>query len=102
MTLVIALLAAAVTTVVWYALGPKSTMKVGVLALMYWGASLMWCVDGIACLAAGGPFIEIADTAVMLDDAVLGLVVAVAGIVAWVVYLLVKDPKGTIRASMSS
>ena len=45
MTLVIALLAAAVTTVVWYALGPKSTMKVGVLALMYWGASLMWCVD---------------------------------------------------------
>lgn len=35
MTLVITLLAAAIATIAWYAAGPKSTMKIGVLALMY-------------------------------------------------------------------
>ena len=44
MTLVITLLAAAIATIAWYAAGPKSTMKIGALALMYWGAGLMWVV----------------------------------------------------------
>lgn len=65
MTLVITLLAAAIATIAWYAAGPKSTMKIGALALMYWGAGLMWVVDGIACLAEGEAFIEITDTAAM-------------------------------------
>ena len=56
---------------------------------MYWGAGLMWVVDGIACLAEGEAFIEIADTAAMLDDAILGIVVVVAGLVAWAMYLLI-------------
>ena len=56
MTLVITLLAAAIATIAWYAAGSKSTMKIGVLALMYWGAGLMWIVDGIACLAEGEAF----------------------------------------------
>lgn len=100
MTLVITLLAAAIATIAWYAAGPKSTMKIGALALMYWGAGLMWIVDGIACLAEGEAFIEIVDTAAMLDDAILGGVVVVAGLVAWAIYLLVKDPKGTLRNSL--
>ena len=100
MTLVITLLAAAIATIAWYAAGPKSTMKIGALALMYWGAGLMWVVDGIACLAEGGAFIEIVDTAAMPDDAILGGVVVVAGLVAWAIYLLVKDPKGTLRNSL--
>lgn len=100
MTLVITLLAAAIATIAWYAAGPKSTMKIGALTLMYWGAGLMWVVDGIACLAEGEAFIEIADTAAMLDDAILGGVVVVAGLVAWAIYLLIKDPKGTLRYSL--
>ena len=100
MTLVITLLAAAVATIAWYAAGPKSTMKIGALALMYWGAGLMWVVDGIACLAEGEAFIEIAAPAAMLDDAILGGVVVVAGLVAWAIYLLIKDPKGTLRNSL--
>ena len=102
MTLVITAFAAAIATVVWYALGKESGMKAGVLALMYWGASLMWTVDGIACLAEGEPFIEIVDPAAMLDDAILGLVVVAAGMVAWAIYLLVKDPKGSIREFLAS
>ena len=62
MTLVITLLAAAIATVVWYAVGSKSPMKIGVLALMYWGAALRWVVDGLACLVEGEAFIEIAQT----------------------------------------
>ena len=100
MTLVVTLLAAAIATIAWYAAGPKSTMKISALALMYWGAGLMWIVDGIACLAEGEAFIEIADTAAMLDDAILGIVVVVAGLVAWAMYLLIKDPKGTLRNSL--
>lgn len=101
MTLVITLLAAAIATVVWYAVGSKSLMKIGVLALMYWGAALMWVVDGIACLVEGEAFIEIADSAAMFDDAMLGFLVVTAGLVAWAVYLLVKDPKSTIRKSLA-
>lgn len=100
MTLVITLLAAAIATIAWYAAGPKNTMKIGALALMYWGAGLMWVVDGIACLAEGEAFIEITYTAAMLDDAILGAVVVVAGLVAWAIYLLIKDPKGTLRYSL--
>lgn len=101
MTLVITLLAAAIATVAWYAAGPKNTMKIGVLALMYWGASLMWIVDGIACLAEGEAFIEIADTAAMFDDAMLGFLVVTAGLAVWAIYLLIKDPKGTIKKSFA-
>ena len=36
----------------------------------------------------------------MLDDAILGGVVVVAGLVAWAIYLLIKDPKGTLRNSL--
>lgn len=102
MTLVITLLAAAVATIIWYALGTKSNMKIGTLALMYWGAALMWVVDGIACLIEGEAFIEIADKAAIFDDALLGCVVVVAGLVAWAIYLLVKDPKGSLRNSMAA
>ena len=69
MTLVITLCAAAIATIAWYATAPDSKLHLGVLALMYWGASLMWTVDGINGLIEGEGFIEIADTAAMLDDA---------------------------------
>lgn len=102
MTLVITLLSAAIATIAWYAFGAESNMKIGVLALMYWGAALMWVVDGIACLIEGEAFIEIVDAAAMLDDAVLGCVVVIAGLIAWAIYLLVKDPKGVLRKSLSA
>ena len=60
----------------------------------------MWCVDGINGLIVGDGFIEITDTAAMLDDAVLGIVVVVVGLVAWAIYLLVKDPKRVLRKSL--
>lgn len=92
MTLIVTLLAAVIATIVWYTKLPDNTYRIGVLALTYWAAAVMWCVDGIACLIGGEPFIEIADTAAMLDDLVLGLVVVIVGLAAWALYLLLKDP----------
>lgn len=100
MTLIITLCAAAIATIAWYATAPDSKLRLGVLALMYWGASLMWTVDGINGLIEGEGFIEITDTAAMLDDAVLGLLVVIVGLAAWAVYLVAKDPKRVLRKSL--
>ena len=99
MTLIITLLAAAIATIAWYVAGPNSRMKIGVLALMYWGAGLMWTVDGIASLLEGEAFV---DHAAMFDDALLGLVIVTTGLIAWALYLLVKDPKGMVRKSLAA
>lgn len=101
MTLVITLLAAALATALWYAKAPNSDMRLGTLALMYWGAALMWCVDGVNGLVQGEGFIEITDASVMLDDAVLGIVVVAVGLAAWALYLIVKDPKHVLRKSLA-
>lgn len=102
MTLIITLLAAAIATIAWYVAGHNNQMKIGVLALMYWGAGLMWTVDGIASLLEGEAFIEIADHATMIDDALLGLVIVTTGLIAWALYLLLKDPKGMVRKSLAA
>ena len=101
MTLVITLCAAAIATIAWYATAPNGKLRLGVLALMYWGASLMWTVDGINGLIEGEGFIEIADTAAMLDDAILGLLVVIIGLAVWAVYLVAKDPKHVLRKTLA-
>lgn len=94
MTLLITLFAAIIATACWYARAPKSKMRLDLLCWMYWGASLMWMVDLLA------EYLE-ADTEVftpapldMLHDSYLGLSVVALGGVIWVVYLIVKDPRG--------
>ena len=101
MTLVITLFAAVIATAIWYAKAPADQMRVGVLALIYWGASLMWTVDGIACLFGGEPFIDVVDKAAMFDDAMLGGVIVLTGLVAWAIYLVVRDPKGVMRKAIT-
>ncbi len=91
MTLIITAIAAVVAAIIWYMRTPSNVNRVGVLALMYGAAALMWCVDGIASLIEGNGFIELADGAVMRDDALLGIVVVVVGLAAWAVYLLVVN-----------
>lgn len=90
MTLIITAVAAIVATILRFALPSATRLHLGALALMYWGAAIMWCVDGFACLAEGEAFIELADTAAMADDALLGVCVVVLGLVAWGIVCLVK------------
>ncbi|HAG12897.1 MAG TPA: hypothetical protein DCG49_03420 [Ruminococcus sp.] len=101
MTLLIACAAASISTVVWYLSEKARKMQIGTLCLMYWGASLMWFVDAVV------EYFELRDAFFtpspddMLNDAFLGLSVAVVGLIIWLAIVIVKDPLGTVRASIS-
>ena len=93
MTLVITTAAAIAASIVWYVTG--RSQRVAALALIYWGASLMWCVDGFANLARGEAFVELADGAQMVDDAILGVTVVTVGLAIWTVYMLITHQRRT-------
>ncbi|HOO25883.1 MAG TPA: hypothetical protein PKW24_04680 [Clostridiales bacterium] len=100
MTLLITVFAAVAATLAWYVAAPKNELKLNVLALMYWGASLMWFVDAIF------EFVELKaeyftpEPVEMLNDFFLGLSAVALGLVIWLVYLLIKDPKGVVRQAL--
>ena len=97
MTLLCAVFAAVISTVLWYRGLPKNEMRLGVLCCMYWGASLMWLIDAVAQYIELGAEYFTPAPAAMLDDLFLGLSVVALGLVIWLVILLFKDPKGLIR-----
>ncbi len=100
MTLLTTVFAAAVCTAVWYKNAPDHTMKIGVLCLMYWGASLMWLVDAVVEYMDLGADYFTPAAADMLNDFYLGLSVVALGLVIWLVVLLVQDPKGAVRDAL--
>lgn len=100
MTLLLTIFAAVASTAIWYSSEKAREMKIGVLCYLFWGASLMWFVDAIAeyvelRAAYFTPAIE--DVA---NDFFLGLSVIAFALVIWAIILLVKDPKGVVRASL--
>lgn len=101
MTLLLTVFAAVVTTLVWYN-RKNDDMKLGILMSMFWGASLMWLVDAIfeyAELRAEYFTPALED---MINDSFLGLSVIAFAMVIWVIYLLIKDPKGNVRKALIS
>lgn len=66
---------------------------------MFWGVSIMWLGDAIFEYAELGAeyFAPAAD---MLNDFFLGLSVIALALVAWTVILLVKAPKGVVKAQL--
>ena len=100
MTLLITVFAALVSTIIWYKNLPKNEYKVGFLSLMFWGASLMWFVDAIfEYVELGAEFFTPAPLD-MLNDAFLGVSVVALGLIIWLVYLFIKDPRGVIKAKL--
>lgn len=100
MTLLTTVFAAIISTIVWYMNAPKSKMKLGVLCWLYWGAALMWFVDAIFEYAElGAEYFTPAPTD-MLNDFFLGLSVVALGLMIWLIVVLVKDPKGVVKASL--
>lgn len=100
MTLLITVLAASVATICWYNI--KAERKLGTLALIYWGASLMWLVDAVAeYIEVGADYFDQAP-AKMLNDSYLGLTVVALGLVIWIAVLLIKDPAGKFKAKSSA
>lgn len=101
MTLLTCLFAAIISTILWYKGAPKNEMKLHILCFIYWGASLMWLVD------AAFEYIELGAeyfTPVpgdMLNDFYLGLYVVALGMIIWLVMLLIKDPKGVVKETLT-
>ena len=101
MTLLTCVFAAIAATIVWYATAPKSTMKVGILCWMYWGASLMWLVDAIFEYVELGAEYFTPAFADMVNDFYLGLSVVALGLIVWLIIVLIEDPKGIIKNALS-
>jgi hypothetical protein len=87
-TLLITAAAAVLVTVLRFSRpGVSSRSRLGALALIYWGATLMWCVDA---LVEGGGFFAFGDGRAMMDDSLLGLSVVVLGLFVWLIVQLAR------------
>jgi hypothetical protein len=85
MCLILTACAAVAATLMWR-MKKDSSLKLHVLALIYWGAALMWSVDGFFALSEGKPFVEIS-----LSDTLLGILVVIGGLAAWAIYVMLRQ-----------
>ena len=97
MTLLITVIAAVIATIIWYINEQRDTYKLGTLSLIYWGASLMWLMDFVFEYAELKSDYFVQEFADILNDSLLGLAVVTLGLVAWVIVLIIKDPKGVFK-----
>ena len=96
MWLIMTALAAVIATAIWYVKAPEDKYKLGLLSLIFWGATLMWLVDHVmAYITEGGEFFEI-----NLDATLLGVAVIVFALFVWEIVLVVRDPKGVLKKSV--
>ncbi len=100
MTLLVSVFAAVISTVIWYRHAPEDEMKVSILCWMFWGASLMWLVDAVFEYAELKSAYFTPAPEDMLNDLFLGLSVVALALVIWIVIVLIKDPKGVIKAAL--
>ena len=102
MTLLITILAAVVTTLIWYSSEKARELRISTLVFMFWGASLMWFVDAVVEFAEirAEYFTPAAED--MLNDAFLGVSVIALALVIWVVTLLIKDPKRVLAKKLKN
>ena len=97
MTLLFTLIAAVISTLIWYLSKRARTLKIVTLLYLYWGASLMWLVDAVfeyIQLRAAYFTPSIED---MINDSFLGISVVVLGLIIWVIEILIKDPENVIN-----
>ena len=97
MTLLITVIAAIAATAVWYFNDNRNNFKLGTLALIYWGASLMWLMDFVFEYAELKADYFVQEFADILNDSLLGVTVVAIGLIAWLVILLLKDPKKVLK-----
>ena len=93
MTLVITVFAALISTIAWYFNEKRNEYKLGTLSLIYWGASLMWFIDFVFEYAELKAEYFNQSAADILNDSLLGICVVALGLIAWLIILLIKDPK---------
>lgn len=97
MTLLLTLIAAVVSTLIWYLSKRARTLKIVTLLYLYWGASLMWLVDAVFEYIQLRAAYFIPSMEDMINDSFLGLSVVVLGLIIWVIEILIKDPENVIN-----
>ncbi len=97
MTLLIAVFAAIITTVLWYKSAPGNEMRLGILCAMFWGASLMWLVDAIFAYVESGIDFFSPTPEIMINDLFLGLSAVAFACVIWLAIVLFRDPRGVLK-----
>ncbi|MBN1390735.1 MAG: hypothetical protein JXA22_08855 [Candidatus Thermoplasmatota archaeon] len=95
MWLIILALAAALSTLIWYAsVKARKTYKLGVLNLILWGTTVMVLVDHvIGYITEGGVFMEMT-----LDAFLLSMVLLVTALLVWfgvMIFSRYRHPSGT-------
>lgn len=98
MTLLITLMAAVISTVIWYVSDKARRLKTGVLCCSFWGAALMWLVDAVFEYRELKAGFFVPDGQDMLNDSFLGLSVVALALIVWVVTVLIKDPDGVLKS----
>ena len=89
MTLLLSTIAAIICTILWYQHMTDDKMKIGTLALIYWGASLMWFVDAIFEYSELKTAYFTPTLTDMLNDGFLGVSVITIGMMIWLLWLIV-------------
>lgn len=97
MTLLITVIAAVVSSTVWYVNEKRDVYKLGTLSLIFWGASLMWLMDFVFEYAEQKADYFNQAFADILNDSILGVTVVAIGLIAWLLILLIKDPNGVFK-----
>ncbi|MCR5781329.1 MAG: hypothetical protein K6G90_01195 [Clostridia bacterium] len=97
MCLLITIIAAVTSTGIWYAHSDNDLYKVKTLAIIYWGAALMWMIDFVFEFAELKAEYFNQPLPDVFNDAVLGIAAVTLGAVAWLVILLIRDPKHMFR-----
>ena len=100
MTLLVTAFAAVICTALWYKNAPESKMQLGVLCWLFWGASLLWLVDAIFEYRELGAEYFTPSPEDLLNDLFLGLSVVALGLIIWIIVLLIRDPKGVLKAKL--
>lgn len=98
MTLLTTVFAAIICTIIWYSRETAREMKIGVLCWMYWGAALMWFIDAIFEYTELQSEYFTPALEDMINDIYLGFSAVALGLIIWLMVVLVRDPKGSVRA----
>lgn len=100
MCLLITVFAAVIATFNWYKSEENRILNIGLLCWLFWGASLMWFVDAIVEYIELGAEYFTPAAEDMLNDLFLGLSVIALALVIWIVTILIKDPKKTLKNTL--
>lgn len=94
MTLILTLLATAITLIILYGSEKARNMNINILCYMFGGASLMWTIDFIVELVKEGPEVVFHPQGEeILNEFLLALAVIALALLIWIIIVLIKDPK---------